>query len=295
MKSALNVVRCRGMPILRQLQVEEVLLRHTGKNWFLINRGMSDVSIVMGFGGKPLELIDIDRVQASAAQGKNIKVIRRYTGGGTVIVDDKTVFTSFIMNANDVPSRPYPREIMTWSETIFKPVFEGREGSNGTASANTIPNDSGSNGTGTGVLFALRENDYVIDNLKIGGNAQCIVKDRWVHHTSFLWDYAVENMQFLLMPKKRPEYRQDRKHSSFLDKIKNHITSPQALEDRVVNQLERVFDVTEVTQAQIEMVIAEISLSPSFLKQPDVRTRLEDVNAYDRTAAPVATAAVVRA
>lgn len=290
MKSALNVVRCRGMPILRQLQVEEVLLRHTGKNWFLYNRGMSDVSIVMGFGGKPLELIDVDRVHASAAQGKNIKVIRRYTGGGTVIVDDATVFTSFIMNANDVPSRPYPREIMTWSETIFKPVFEGKEVSNDTASASTIANKCGSNRAGNGVLFALRENDYVIDDLKIGGNAQCIVKDRWVHHTSFLWDYAVENMHYLLMPKKRPDYRQDRAHSLFLDKIKNHIASPQALEDRVVGQLGQVFDVTEVTQAQIEVLIAEISESPSFLKQPDVRTRLEDMSTFDRTTAPVAKA-----
>jgi len=126
----------------------------------------------------------------------------------------------------------------------------------------------------------------VIDHRKIGGNAQCIVKDRWVHHTSFLWDYTVDNMQYLLMPKKRPDYRRDRTHVSFLDKIKNHMKSPQVLEDSVIAQLGHTFDVTELSEAQLEVMIAEISASPSFLKQPDVRTRLEDVNSFGRTATP---------
>jgi hypothetical protein len=35
-----------------------------------------------------------------------------------------TVFTTFIMNESDVPSKPYPRDIMAWSEKdVFGPVF----------------------------------------------------------------------------------------------------------------------------------------------------------------------------
>ena len=34
------------------------------------------------------------------------------------------VFTTFIMNEADVPSKPYPRDIMNWSESdVFGPVF----------------------------------------------------------------------------------------------------------------------------------------------------------------------------
>ncbi len=259
MRSALNVVRCRGMPIIKQLQAEEVLLRHTNESWFILNRDMNDVSVVMGFSGKASELIDLDHVRNSAAQGKNIKIIRRYTGGGTVIVDNATIFTSFIMNAADVPSRPYPRDIMSWSETIFKPAFEG---------GSVRP----------GAVFSLRENDYVIDNLKIGGNAQSIVKDRWVHHTSFLWDYTAENMQFLLMPKKRPDYRGDRSHTKFLDKICNHMKSPTDMEDRILAQLQLAFDVNEVSSEALEIKLNQIARSSTFLKQPDVRTRIEDIN-----------------
>lgn len=43
----------------------------------------------------------------------------------------------------------------------------------------------------------MRENDYLFGSHKIGGNAQSIIKDRWVHHTSFLWDYKPERMRYL--------------------------------------------------------------------------------------------------
>lgn len=35
-----------------------------------------------------------------------------------------SVFTTFIMNESDVPSKPYPRDIMAWSEKdVFGPIF----------------------------------------------------------------------------------------------------------------------------------------------------------------------------
>lgn len=49
--------------------------------------------------------------------------------------------------------------------------------------------------------------DYVFGNRKFGGNAQSITKNRWIHHTSFLWDYEVRNMAYLKLPKRAPEYR----------------------------------------------------------------------------------------
>ncbi len=53
----------------------------------------------------------------------------------------------------------------------------------------------------------------------MGGNAQSNVKDGWLHHTSFLWDYDKANMGYLTLPDKRPEYRQDRPHHDFLCKL----------------------------------------------------------------------------
>lgn len=49
--------------------------------------------------------------------------------------------------------------------------------------------------------------DYVFGNRKFGGNAQSITKTRWIHHTSFLWDYEVKTMAYLKLPARAPEYR----------------------------------------------------------------------------------------
>jgi lipoate-protein ligase A len=55
--------------------------------------------------------------------------------------------------------------------------------------------------------YALVFSDYAFSHRKFGGNAQSITKNRWVHHTSFLWDYDVKNMDYLKIPKRAPEYR----------------------------------------------------------------------------------------
>ena len=34
------------------------------------------------------------------------------------------------------------------------------------------------------------------------GNTQMIIKGRWLHHSSLLWDYNPANMDYLLMPSK---------------------------------------------------------------------------------------------
>ena len=152
-KPLINVVRAKGMPILKQLQLEEILLRRTPHNWLIMNKQMPGLSIVLGFSGKVSELVDIDKVRMS---DEEVELIRRYTGGGTVIVDKRTIFTSFIMNAADVPTcKPYPRDIMTWSRGIFAQVFDG------------LPSRA---------VFDLRENDYILNNVKIGATHKQLLR-----------------------------------------------------------------------------------------------------------------------
>lgn len=50
-RAAVRVLRLAGMPILQQLQLEEALLRATPHNWFIVNDGCSQASIVMGISG----------------------------------------------------------------------------------------------------------------------------------------------------------------------------------------------------------------------------------------------------
>ena len=257
-KPLINVVRTKGMPILKQLHLEEVLLRRTPQNWLILNKHMPGLSIVLGFSGKVRELVDVGKVHTSEEE---VELIRRYTGGGTVIVDERTIFTSFIMNAADVPTcKPFPRDIMSWSRSVFAPVFDG------------LPSQA---------VFDLRENDYILNNVKIGGNAQTIIKDRWVHHTSFLWDFLPSNMQYLLMPKKQPEYRLNRSHEEFLDKIMRHIETPEDFEERLLQAVGTVYEVQEVDIAEaIRVADYEEKHCPEKEKKLLLRTKIEEIEDY---------------
>jgi hypothetical protein len=44
-------LKLAALPILKQLQLEEALLRATKHNWFLINQGTPEPTIVMGVSG----------------------------------------------------------------------------------------------------------------------------------------------------------------------------------------------------------------------------------------------------
>lgn len=58
-----------------------------------------------------------------------ISIIRRFTGGGTVVVDQNTIFVTLICNKDAVSNvQPFPRSIMSWSGSLYSEVFEGLAG-----------------------------------------------------------------------------------------------------------------------------------------------------------------------
>ncbi|KAF3438154.1 hypothetical protein FNV43_RR20910 [Rhamnella rubrinervis] len=117
----MNLVRFKGLPILRQLHIEEQLLRTSSDNWCIVNDGTNDPTIVMGVSGVPRELLEIGPVLRD-----EIPVIRRFTGGGTVVVDSGTVFVTLICSKDAVAGlQPYPRPIMSWSGHLYARVFQG--------------------------------------------------------------------------------------------------------------------------------------------------------------------------
>ncbi|GFP99354.1 lipoate-protein ligase lplj [Phtheirospermum japonicum] len=238
----INLLRLKGVPILEQLHLEEKLLRTTSDNWCIINDGTIDPTIVMGISGKPKELVEIESVLRD-----DIPVIRRFTGGGTVIVDQGTIFVTFICNKDAVPGlQSYPQPIMSWSSQIYMSVFQGIGD------------------------FRLRENDYVLGDRKFGGNAQSITKNRWVHHTSFLWDYEMSNMGYLKLPKRAPEYRQERDHLEFICRMKDYIISRSNFIDRTIDAVGSQFLPSE---AELEAV--HCSLDSKFEPSSRLLTRQE--------------------
>ncbi|KAF5186149.1 Biotin/lipoate A/B protein ligase family [Thalictrum thalictroides] len=67
----------------------------------------------------PAELLELQPVIQD-----QVPVIQRFSGGGTVIVDPRTIFVTFICNRDDLLGiQPYHRPIMNWSSELYKEVF----------------------------------------------------------------------------------------------------------------------------------------------------------------------------
>lgn len=70
-------------------------------------------------GRKAHELVYEDESRAAG-----IQLIKRFTGGGTVVVDNDTVFATLIMEQSAFPDVDcFPRNIMSWSQDFYNPVF----------------------------------------------------------------------------------------------------------------------------------------------------------------------------
>lgn len=193
----MKLVLLNKVPIFEQLQLEEALLRAGSGNWCLLNRG-SPPAIVMGISGVPHELVETC----------DLPLIRRFSGGGCVVVDESTFFVTFI---GDMP-HPTPCKIHRHVEERLQPIFAH------------LP-------------FQLRENDYVLGDKKFGGNAQYIAKNRYLHHSSLLWRYNPDLMALLKMPTKTPLYRQGRGHFDFLTTLESHFLSLEHLLESFIARL----------------------------------------------------------
>lgn len=193
----LDLRRGAPTPILAQLALEEALLRADARNWLVLNTGGGGPpAIVMGVAGDASRLVRLD-----AAAAARVPVVRRFTGGGTVVLDGGSLLVSLVLNRADAPGAPaFPRDIMAWSARAYAPALARLT---------------------RGGAFRLADHDYALGDRKVGGNAQSVSRDRFVHHTSWLWDYAPERMALLALPAARPAYRGDRAHADFVGRLRD--------------------------------------------------------------------------
>ena len=186
----LSLIHTKKLNIFKQLRLEEILLKNYDKPFCLINEGTSS-SVILGISNVAQDLVEIEK-----AKKDNIPILKRFTAGGCVFVDKNTLFVTFIFSKKSLDITFFPEPILRWAEIFYKKIFE-------------IEN------------FKLIENDFVIDDKKIAGNAMYIKKDRFLLHTSFLMDFDDKKMKrYLKIPKIAPKYRKNRSHEKFLSSLR---------------------------------------------------------------------------
>ncbi|MBB65489.1 MAG: lipoate--protein ligase [Waddliaceae bacterium] len=220
----IHTLYLKNLSIYEQLQIEEALLRIDHRNWCIINIG-SPPAIVLGISNRIEDLIDHDQLEKNS-----ISLIRRFSGGGTVVVDEDTLFISFIGNKSLLKNGCFPGDVMNWVTEIYQKVFPSP-------------------------AFACRENDYTLNNRKFGGNAQSITKDRWIQHSSFLYKFDSERMNILKLPKRRPKYRDSRNHYDFLCTLEEYQLSPQHVSVQIKHLLSERFHCVESNLNNVRKIL----------------------------------------
>lgn len=148
------------------LAAEEYLLKHTEEEYFSLWR--NEPCIIVGKNQNTLSEINVDYVKE-----KNIKVVRRLTGGGAVFHDLGNLNFTFIVNDNNSYNDFYK---------FVKPIIEALKE------------------LGVEAEFSGR-NDMLIEGKKFSGNAQCKHKNRVMHHGTLLFSSNMSDLTGALKPK----------------------------------------------------------------------------------------------
>ena len=251
--STINLIRLENTPILTQLKLEEALYRHDDRNWCLVNQYSGPPTVVLGISGQPSKLVKVEDVSRD-----NIPMIRRFSGGGTVILHSGSFLVSFVCRKDFLGAErnlaESPGGLMSWSQSYYADMFRRMRESN------RMDVDESTE-------FGLTGQDYTFGGTrKIGGNAQALSKDRFVHHTSFLWSYDPDIMKYLTIPEKQPEYRANRDHGDFLCRMCDVILDSAAWWSAFESELRSRCQVVEMDEECALPLLEELVTNPSSLR-----------------------------
>jgi lipoate-protein ligase A len=147
-------------------------------------------AVVLGAGG-----VRDDDVDEAACRADGVPVLRRASGGGTVLLGPGCLCYSLVLA---YASSPPLREIPFSYAFILGRVRE--------ALAGLLPD-----------VTAAGTSDLAAGGRKFSGNAQQRKRGHLLHHGTLLYDFDLARVgRYLRMPARQPEYRGRRDHTEFL-------------------------------------------------------------------------------
>jgi lipoate-protein ligase A len=152
------------------------------------------VYIVLGASNKPADALNMDNVARD-----NITVLRRPSGGQTVILTPNNVLIAAVFFGNKTM---HPKEVF---QQINKLIISAIEE------------------TGIHNLIMMGISDIAISNKKILGSAIYRSKTALLYHAVLnLGEPASTFERYLKHPSKEPDYRQGRSHTEFVTSLKEN-------------------------------------------------------------------------
>jgi lipoate-protein ligase A len=170
-------------------------------------------------------------VDEAACAAHDVPVLRRASGGGTVLLGAGCLLYSLVLAYDRSPAL---RDISTSYRYILDRVREGLAGA--------VP-----------VIEVAGISDLAVDGRKFSGNAQQRKRRYLLHHGTLLYAFDLGRVgRYLRMPERQPDYRGRRDHEAFLrnlpltsaELIACLRTAWQAEEDTAASPRERAADLS---------------------------------------------------
>jgi lipoate---protein ligase len=143
------------------LAIEEVLLKRSREEYLIL--GINDPSVIIGKHQSAHREINTQYVAE-----KNIPVIRRITGGGTVFHDHGNLNFTFIRQSEpgkQIDFIKYTKPVINFLSSVgISAIFEGK-------------------------------NDLKVNKLKISGNAEHVYRNRVLHHGTLLFNTSLDDLR----------------------------------------------------------------------------------------------------
>jgi lipoate-protein ligase A len=150
-----------------------------------------------------------DDVDEAACRADGVPVLRRASGGGTVLLGPGCLCFSLVLSFERGPAL---REITPSYVYILGRVRDSLAG--------LLP-----------IIEQAGTSDLMSAGLKFSGNAQQRKRDHLLHHGTLLYDFDLPRIgRYLRMPGKQPEYRDRRDHTAF---VRNLPASSEELKRRL--------------------------------------------------------------
>jgi len=154
-----------------------------------------DYFVVLGRSSDPKVEVDLD-----ACRREGVPVLRRASGGGTVLAGPGCLMYAVVLNLQDLP---HLRAVDAAHKYVLEKVAS--------ALAPQVPEIAHA-GISDLVLSATDS-----PARKVSGNALRIKRDHFLYHGTLLYDFDLERIgRLLATPTRIPEYRDRRSHNEFV-------------------------------------------------------------------------------
>jgi len=160
-------------------------------------------AVVLGAGCRIAEDVDEAACRADA-----VPILRRSSGGGTVLLGKGCLLFSLVL-AYD--RSPLLREIHPSYCYILGQIRD--------ALAGILPG-----------IACAGTSDLAAEGLKFSGNAQQRKRNLLLHHGTLLYAFDIDSLsRYLRSPRRQPEYRLEREHAAFVRNLPSDATNLRVL------------------------------------------------------------------